>query len=70
MSRKQVVTRSAAVAAVTLVSGLGLMAPAVLRSDAVGSAHVTAVAAGDPDAGQDVGLCRFTRACGGGGGVE
>jgi hypothetical protein len=57
MSRKQVVTRSAAVAA-------------VLRSDAVDSAHVTAVAVGDPDAGQDVGLCRFTRVCGGGGDAE
>jgi hypothetical protein len=70
MSRKQLVTRSAAVAAVTLVSGLGLVAPAALRGDAEDSAHVTSVAAGDPDAGQDVGLCRFTRACGGGGGVE
>jgi len=69
MSRKQVVTRSAAIAAMALVAGLGLVAPAALRTDA-GSARVTSVAAGDPDHGEDVGVCRFTRACGGGGGIE
>lgn len=69
MTRRQVVTRSAAIAAMALVAGLGLVAPAALRNDA-GSAQVTSVAAGDPDHDQDVGMCRFTRACGGGGGME
>lgn len=62
MSRKQLFAGPAVFAAVTLVWGLGLVAPGALLSDS-GSSQATSVVAGGPKDPDPVGMCRVTRAC-------